>query len=388
MIPALAITEPVSATPQPIRGRCLTEIGGERNASGLAEPMVASASRIFAPRGACIHPQDGSLWISDTGHHRVLGWRNPLGNNAASQVIGHPDFQGDGRNAGDAVCASSMNVPTGLCAYGSGLAVADAWNHRVLIWRNLPTETGQPADIVLGQEDFNSDTPNRGQTAPDAGGMHWPFGLLVHDGHLYVADTGNRRVLIWETLPEHSGQPADRVIGQVDFMRRDENGGAAVSSASMRWPHALAIWQGRLCVADAGNNRIMVYATELPATGSGCQYVLGQADKGGSAHMRGRMATAADALNMPYGLASSGDWLIATDTASSRLLAWYVDALCDGAAANGLCGQLSFSQQGDNAWGEVTTNSLCWPYAVAVHERWLITCDTGNSRVLLHELAL
>ena len=56
-----------------------------------------------------------------------------------------------------------MNVPTGVAATADALAVADAWNHRVLIWRGLPERSNPPADIVLGQADFCGGLANRGR---------------------------------------------------------------------------------------------------------------------------------------------------------------------------------------------------------------------------------
>jgi hypothetical protein len=374
--------------PKDVWGKCIASIGGERDALGLAQPMTATPEHVFAPRGACLHPKDGSLWVCDTGHHRLMGWSKPIENSAASWLVGQPDFRQEGRNAGGLATAATLNVPTGIAPCGDGLVVADAWNHRVLIWKNCPTTINQPADIVLGQADFTSELPNRGIAAPTASTMHWPFGVLVHDGHLYVADTGNRRVLVWDALPERSGQPADRVLGQPDFQSRNENGGSAVDAAGMRWPHAMAIWNDKLCVADAGNNRIMVYKDSLPKTADACDVVLGQGDFNSGAHTRGRIGTGADALNMPYGLAVWGDWLITTDTASSRLLGWHSAALGTGAAATALSGQKNFHAQGDNQWGDVTESCLSWPYGVSIAGNLLVTADTGNSRVMIHEIAL
>ena len=50
-------------------------------------------------------------------------------------------------------------------ADGSSICISDAYNNRVLIWNSWPTENAQPADIVLGQIDFDSDT-----TLPDTDG--------------------------------------------------------------------------------------------------------------------------------------------------------------------------------------------------------------------------
>ena len=41
--------------------------------------------------------------------------------------------------------------------------VVDQGNNRVLIWNSLPRDTGQPADVVIGQKDFTSRSPNMGK---------------------------------------------------------------------------------------------------------------------------------------------------------------------------------------------------------------------------------
>ena len=38
--------------------------------------------------------------------------------------------------------------------------------------------------------------------------------MTVIDGMLYVADSGNDRILIWKTWPSRNNQPPDLVIGQ------------------------------------------------------------------------------------------------------------------------------------------------------------------------------
>ncbi|WP_246047623.1 hypothetical protein [Hankyongella ginsenosidimutans] len=66
----------------------------------LAGPLAPGATSLFGPRGVCLHA-DGSLWISDTGHHRLLGWRKtPENDNAPAEIlIGQPGFDHEGRNA-------------------------------------------------------------------------------------------------------------------------------------------------------------------------------------------------------------------------------------------------------------------------------------------------
>ncbi len=232
---------------------------------GGADPfhpdIVPQPASLFGPRSAFLAGADGPLFIADTGHHRVVvHHRRPEEDGrAADIVLGQPDFQTEGRNAGrDDATAATMNVPTGICRFGDGVAVADSWNNRVLIWRTMPTESAVPADIILGQDDPAGQRPNRDLRAPRGDTMHWPFQVLVHDGRLYVADAGNRRILVWRTLPTETAQPADFALGQTDLESRSDNAGGPADARTMRWPHDLAIIDGRLAVADAGNNRVLV----------------------------------------------------------------------------------------------------------------------------------
>ncbi|MES2957638.1 MAG: hypothetical protein V4792_05585 [Pseudomonadota bacterium] len=366
---------------------CLGATAGEH---GLSAPVQPSASALFGPRGACLLGDEGPLWVCDTGHHRLLGWaaRPTHDLQAADWVMGQPTFDREGRNAKGEVSASTLNVPTGIAACGdAGLAVADAWNHRVLIWWRAPRDAQVPADIVLGQSDFASAGSNRGAAAPTAATLFWPYGVHWDGARLWVADSGNRRVLMWQGLPSCNGQPADLVLGQRDFACRDENGGGDPGPASLRWPHAVAIWRGRLCVADAGNNRVMVWDGIPADNGAPCDWVLGQSGFAKVDNNQSLYWPNAASLNMPYGMAAVGDWLLVADTANSRLLGWHVDDCRTGAPARTLAAQPDFRAKGDNRWQLPARDSVCWPYGVAVCGDTAVIADSGNNRVLLWRLA-
>lgn len=366
-------------------------IGPSQGADGFAEPVKPNRSTLFGPRGACV--AGASLWVCDTGHHRLLGWSSvPTDDqHPADWLVGQPDFEHEGRNGKADPGPASLNVPTGVCACGDGLAVADAWNHRVLIWHRPPAGLNVPADVVLGQGDFTSVEGNRGGSEAAADHLFWPYGVLWDGARLWVTDTGNRRVLMWNGIPTANGQPADRVLGQAGFHRRDENGGGDPSASSMRWPHSVAIWGGRLCVADAGNNRIMVWNTAAPTDNQPCDVVLGQQDAQLVDHNQSLYWPSAGGLNMPYGIAAIGDWLLSADTANSRVIAWHQDECTTGAEARALTGQVEFNAKGDNRWQAPVRDSLCWPYAVSGAVCSLgsvaVVADSGNNRVLLWRIA-
>lgn len=299
--------------------------------------------------------------------------------------IGQASFGHEGRNGRGPVGPATLNVPTGVSAEDDVLAVADAWNHRVLIWLSYPTRENQPADVVLGQADFSGGLANRGSPVCAVDTLNWPYGVLVRDGKLIVSDTGNRRVLIWNSIPRTSGAPADIVCGQKDFATRDENAGGGKAALGMRWPHAVELSEGRLFVTDAGNNRVMVWDKLPSRNGVNCDFVLGQAGFDDIDHNRSAYYPTAKALNMPYGVAACGDKLLAADTANSRLLSYSLNALAMGSEANAVSGQFSFTDKGDNRWAAAVRDSLCWPYNVSVCGNTVVVADSGNNRVLLWE---
>jgi hypothetical protein len=362
-------------------------LGGEALANGLARSIVPGPNTLFGPRGACLASERGPLFLCDTGHHRLMIWRKPPSDDQADAdiVIGQPDFSREGRNAKGEVGAATLNMPTGIAACDGVLAVADAWNHRVLIWHGYPETSNRPADVVLGQADFRGGIANRGDNAPTADTLNWCYGVAIADGKLVVCDTGNRRVLIWDEIPSANGTPADLVLGQRDFVTRDDNAGEAGGALGMRWPHGIAVAGGMLFVSDAGNNRVMVWRAFPQSIGRACDFVLGQTDFMGLDHNRASYYPTSSALNMPYGLTVQNGMLVVTDTANSRLIGFELDGLAMESPAIALAGQPLFSDKGDNRWHSATRDSVCWPYSATACGNLLVIADAGNNRVLLWE---
>src|SRR5205814_4244016 len=113
----------------------------------------------------------------------------------ATVVLGQPDF--NSTNTG--LSQTLMRTPTAVATDGNVLAVADSDNNRVLIWKSIPTANGTPADVVVGQPNFTSSSiPGN---VPTAKSMRGPSGLWIQNGKLYVADTQNHRVLIFNSIP-------------------------------------------------------------------------------------------------------------------------------------------------------------------------------------------
>src|SRR6185436_8844915 len=111
---------------------------------------------------------------------RIAGQLNPYAN-------GWNLVEGRELNAPQAVAIDATVRPPRLY-------VADTGNHRVLGWRDASSfANGAPADVILGQPNRFGASPNSPSVAL---GLLQPSGVAVDPaGNLYVADTGNNRVL-------------------------------------------------------------------------------------------------------------------------------------------------------------------------------------------------
>ncbi len=117
---------------------------------------------------------------------------------------------------------------------------------------------------------------------------------------LYVADTGNNRVLAWKNATAFSkGNFADQVIGQRDFLSTSPKGPGSDLSTGLAAPDALAVDKhGNLYVLDAGNNRILRYPPPLAQTGVllAVDLIIGQKDLNGISANEGQTAPSAKTL--------------------------------------------------------------------------------------------
>ncbi len=358
---------------------------GAASPGGLALPDASpTPGHMYAPRGVWT---DGCrVVVSDSGNHRVLIWhRFPESDGAAADVVlGQPDFSSEGPAAGGRDPVRGLHLPTGVTVLAGDLVVADAWHHRVLVWRGIPQQSFAAPDLVLGQPAATAVHPNRGGD-PDLASFYWPFGVGVAAGAFWVADTGNRRVLGWqgEAIPE-PGRPADILLGQAEATSRADNAGG-LGDATFRWPHGIAGDVRTLFLADAGNHRVLGW-TPPPRPGvevTGAALVLGQADLVTAEEFKNR-PQGAQRMRFPYAVASDEGRLVVADTSNNRVLIWHgLPRAGAGLPADTVLAQPDMDANGENRWSAVTDDSLCWPYGLSLAGDLLAIADSGNNRVML-----
>ena len=360
---------------------------------GLALPAAQpTAGQLYGPRGVWL--DDHRLVVCDSGNHRVLIWQGlpPADHAPATVVLGQESFTAEGPAAHGRGPENGLHLPTAAIVVATGdreqLLVADAWHHRILIWREIPTASDTPPDWCLGQESLAAVEVNRGR-GPTANSLYWPYGLAWIDSQLLVTDTGNRRVLIWHGLPE-ADRPADQVLGQPDFTANAENRGGPPGSASFRWPHAIAAACGTLFVADAGNHRLLGWHGPLDADRP-ADVVIGQPDFTSVSELPHR-PQGPHRLRFPYGISTTGGLFAVADTANNRVLfeTWPLGETA-GATATAVIGQVDFDASGENRWQAVTPDTLCWPYGLHLHAApnrlLLAVADSGNNQVMVWQHA-
>tara|TARA_Y100000031_G_scaffold34999_1_gene38964 strand:- start:62 stop:1669 length:1608 start_codon:yes stop_codon:yes gene_type:complete len=213
----------------------------EANRQGL----VGSGS-LFFPMGIC-SGDDQHVFVADKDNHRVLIWKKvPFSDGWNADIsLGQPGMDERDANRGDFdnVQQDTLSFPTGVFfdAENEKVFVVDQGNNRVLIWNSLPRDTGQPADVVVGQKDFVSRGPNMGKGDKRASmdSLYFPTDIVVGQTGMYVSDTGNNRVLYWKEVPTENGQPADLVFGQTNFTDKSPNRFAQANASTLNDPHGL-----------------------------------------------------------------------------------------------------------------------------------------------------
>ena len=226
---------------------------------------------------------DVPTYPSPTQDPTILGTLCGACRGNASLVLGQPDFV----SANYTLTATGMRNPQAIAVSpdGNTVAVSDTDNNRILIWLSYPTRNGQPADVVIGQPNFTS---NAAASPPTAQSLRGPEGIWI-DGngptaHLYVADTGNNRVLIYNKIPARgtNNVSADVVIGEPSFttaVQLDITKNNTVATASnLQTPTSVTTDGTRMYVADFAQNRVLIW-NHIPTTnGAPADVALGQID--------------------------------------------------------------------------------------------------------------
>lgn len=361
---ASSLQHPLGMTLTPAGGMLIADSGNNRvlsyssvpHATGAAangvlgqvnfDSVAASVSQTGLTAPGAVAVGAGRMAVADTGANRVLIYdRIPVAGEpmpVPSVVIGQPGFESSGESCG----AFGLRNPTSVAITPEGkLLVGDWGNYRVLVWDAIPAPgPAVPApSLVIGQSDadhceFADDNQDgRSDIGPDgiisrvSGRVMAPVDLWTDGKRLVVADGDFARVLIWNTFPTVTFQPADLVLGQPDFFSRWPNGVVVSGDPAVRSAKVFSAPRGvhsdgtSLAVTDLANNRVLVWSTFPMITQQAADIVLGHAgfdrgvtnDQNNDGHTD---APTAQVLDRPSHVMFSSDGLFVSDQRHHRVL--------------------------------------------------------------------
>jgi sugar lactone lactonase YvrE len=191
------------------------------------------SGQLDQPHGLAVDAQ-GTVYVSDSGAHRVTVF-GPDG-----KLLREIGSFGSG--------PGQFNEPHGVAVDAQGnLYVADTWNARidkfdangtfVKSWgQGQPDQSGRLLTMTDGTEAGNAAAPL---------GFYGPRGVAVDkQGNVYIADTGNKRIVVTD--------------GEGNFLYQWGSAGAGPGQFSE--PIGLALdGRGNLYVADSWNSRVQVF---------------------------------------------------------------------------------------------------------------------------------
>lgn len=332
-----------------------------------------TARTLNTPDGVAI--ASGKLIVADRANNRVLIWNTiPTENGqAADVVLGQPDMTTATSNNGGR-SASSLSQPYNVTVTGTKLLVADRVNSRVLIWNTIPTANKTAADLELGQPNFTSGTANQGGIG--AATLQLPYGIWTDGTKLAVTDTTNNRVLLWDTFPTVNRPAASRVIGQSDFT----SNAAGTSNARLNAPESVASDGTKLVVADTQNNRVLIWNSWPSTDGVAADLVLGQPNFTDSL---ARNSNDPQHFNNPMSVVKVAGKMVLADALRQRILIWNSEPTLSATAADVVLGQTDFNGYKANQGGSASASTLSTVRSIWTTGTKLFAADGSNNRVMI-----
>lgn len=357
---------------------------------------VRNKAGLNGPGGLALDQRANRLLVTDSVMPdarsvvgRVLVYPFPLQSGmSGSRIIG----------VATTVNETLLYIPEGIIMLGSNPAVVDSGNNRILIfdpidqWPEEAKTFSPQAKWVLGQSDMSTRKADAG-----AKGLRGPVQGFFFNNELYVADSGNHRVMVFPQQP--ASPPASggavRVVGQLNFDGNSANlieGKELFLSSSAGAQAGMAIDQKsdppRLYIADTFNNRILGYRdARRIKNGATADLVIGQPDLyralvNYDPYSSTGVPTDAGGLFLPTGLAvdANGNLFVA-DFGNGRVLRFPKPFDQSGPQRpNLVLGQSGFFSKLTDA----SARTMAAPYGVALTpEGHLAVSDAGHHRVLL-----
>lgn len=215
----------------------------------------ASSQALASPFGVFYH-SSGKLVVTDWGNSRVMIYNSvPVSNHqAADVVVGHPNMD---TSFSGSDTLDTLFLPTKAKIFDNKLLIADDSNCRILIFNSIPSTNGASADVVVGQPGpIGCD-----EWSASANGFTGGTDMFFDGVRFFAVDNFSSRILIFSNgIPTSNFASADMVLGQPDMTSDEINQGTSANANTLNNPYGgITLLENKLFVADSGNNRVVVY---------------------------------------------------------------------------------------------------------------------------------
>jgi hypothetical protein len=298
---------------------------------------------------------------------------------AATRVLGQASLY----SRSSTLSASVLGAPRRMVIDSAGrVLVADSDRNRILMFES---ESATAASTVIGQVDMTHSTANgpTGGSTVDGRCLHTlgGGGMAIDGTRLYVADTQNNRILIFDNYPQLTnagGQApvANGAIGQLNLTSHAFNRGTGPAANTLQRPWHLVISGNALIVADLDNSRVLVYDRRTIGDGfnASAVSVFGQS----SLTRSGSPSTVtASSLYGPMSVLVANGSLLVCDTYSNRILQF--DGL-DTDTLQPVLGPQASKVFGQPSFTATTTTELRQPADIAILGNRLLVAN-GDGKV-------
>jgi len=334
----------------------------------MNNPAAAPGAGLSDPNAVAFHPLSNDLYVAEASGNRVLVL--PAGSTGPIAVLGQLDFVSTQANRGGGSPNSrTLSRPAALAFYSNGgLLVADSNNNRVLYY---PPGAGTNAEAtrVYGQGVSYSTTFYLSRSATS---LYKPGGLAISADGVWIADSGNNRVLFYT---------GDSTTAAAIYGQPSPTGSTAdVGPNRLNFPRGIAVDAGgALWVADMNNHRVVYFPAAHTVAGG----VIGQPDVNSMGeNMGGGLTPSVISLRNPVDVALRADGLYVADRGNNRVLRYGQDA--GGVGGIRPMAEQVWGQQGSfstASTGPISRRSLYVPTGLTFDTQGKLYVPSGNHRV-------
>ena len=313
------------------------------------------------------------------GSNNLLALANPK-----IPVNARPDLAlGDRKASQQEISARTMFSPSSVVVEPSTgkVFVSDTYRNRILRYKNVASlANAAEAEEVIGQVRLDQGSSNGG-----AQGLARPQGIcLDRFGRLWVADTGNNRVVMYQSASSRTFPIlADKVFGQPNLEKVDIAFPFTPTSTSINNPTSVCLDKDdRLWVADSYNSRVLRFDNvSLKSNGAAADGVLCQANFSSTSTSIATPSLSNPARSVVSGIAvsSSGSLFVAQQLLNRVIRFDNAASLPNGSNPSAVLGQPNFSSNPPAGSGLAQMNE---PYGITIaSDDTLWVMDSRNIRV-------